>query len=327
VRTPATIRIGISGWRYEPWRGVFYPPGLAQQRELEFASRALSTIEINGTFYSLQRPESFRRWRDDTPPGFVFSVKGPRFITHIKRLRDIVKPLANFFASGVLALGDRLGPFLWQFPASQKPDLDLFAAFFAKLPRDTAAAEACARRREPSRMKGRSALRCPVDAKLRHCVEVRNPGFADRAFADLLRAEDIALVVADTAGKWPYLEEVTSDFVYVRLHGDEALYTSGYTDAALDRWAERISCWRRGDQPHDAARIDDAPVARVPRDVYCYFDNDAKVHAPFDAHALARRLGVAVPADAIATRHPAARPKRTRAVARAAGRASSPSER
>ena len=287
----AGIRIGISGWRYPPWRGVFYPKDLVQRDELHYASRYFPTIELNGSFYSLQRPESYARWREATPPGFVFAIKGPRFITHVKRLRDFEAPLANFFASGVFELREKFGPMLWQFPANFKYDHDVFARFFDRLPRDTEAALKLARGRD-FRMKGRSRLAIDRNRRLRHAIEVRHPDFLVPSFVALLRKHDIALVVADTAGKWPYVEEVTASFVYLRLHGDKQLYTSGYTDAALDRWAARIRAWRRGVQPRDAARVAGAPAprARRSRDVYCYFDNDAKVHAPFDAMRLAEKL-------------------------------------
>ena len=286
------IRIGISGWRYPPWRGVFYPKGLVQRDELAYASRHFPSIELNGSFYSLQRPESYARWRDATPRGFVFAVKAPRFITHVRRLRDIYAPLANFFASGVFELRDKLGPVLWQFPANFKYDHDLFARFFERLPRDTEAALKLARRRD-FRMKGRARLAIDRKRRLRHAIEIRNPGFLQPSFIALLRAHDIALVVADTAGKWPYVEEVTASFLYLRLHGDKQLYTSGYTHQALDRWAARIRAWSEGSQPRDAARVRDAPAPprRKSRDVYCYFDNDAKVHAPFDAAKLIEKLG------------------------------------
>lgn len=287
----ARIRIGISGWRYPPWRGVFYPKDLVQRDELVYASRHFPTVELNGSFYSLQRPESYARWHEATPRGFVFAVKAPRFITHVKRLRDIDAPLANFFASGVFELRDKFGPVLWQFPANFRYDHDLFARFFERLPRDTEAALKLARRRD-YRVKGRARIAIDRNRRLRHAIEVRNPDFLDVAFVELLREHDIALVVADTAGKWPYVEEATAGFMYLRLHGDKQLYTSGYTDAALDRWATRIHAWHRGSQPHDAARVKDAsaPPHRKARDVYCYFDNDAKVHAPFDAARLIGKL-------------------------------------
>ncbi len=192
----AEVRIGVSGWRYAPWRGTFYPPGLAQRRELEFIGATFPTVELNGSFYSLQRPESYQRWRESTTPGFVFAVKGGRFITHFKQLRDVTVPLANFLASGVLALGDRLGPLLWQLPARQRLDLDRMADFVRLLPRTTAqAAELAAGHDE--RLSGRAWTTTDVDRPLRHALEVRNESFADPAFRDLLREYDVALVVSD----------------------------------------------------------------------------------------------------------------------------------
>ena len=288
------IRIGISGWRYEPWRKVFYPAGLAQHRELQYASRQHPTIEINGTFYSLQRPENFQRWHDDTPEGFVFAIKGSRYISHMRRLVDVEKPLANFFASGVLNLGEKIGPFLWQFPPNFRFRPERLEAFFEMLPRDLEAALALARRRD-SRVKGRSCLRYEcANLRLRHAIEIRHESFVDPAFVKLLRRHKVALVVADTAGKWPFLEDVTADFVYLRLHGDEELYASGYSDAALDWWAARIKAWSEGGESADAKKACPAlaPPARKSRDVYCYFDNDMKVHAPFDARKLMAKLGL-----------------------------------
>ncbi|KLI98889.1 DUF72 domain-containing protein [Luteimonas sp. FCS-9] len=286
-----TIRIGISGWRYAPWRRVFYPEGLVQRDELAFAARRFGTIEINGSFYSLQSPRSWRAWRDATPPGFVFAVKGPRLITHMKRLRDVETPLANFLASGVLALDDRLGPLLWQLPPQLAFDPARIGAFLRLLPRDTGAALALARRREPALMKGRSALPRLRERPIRHALEVRHASFQTPEFVAMLRAHGVGLVVSDSAGRHPVTEDVTADFVYIRLHGDTELYTSGYGKAALDRWARRIARWAAGGEPRDAARsASRAPRAPGGRDVYCYFDNDAKVHAPFDAQALAGRL-------------------------------------
>jgi uncharacterized protein YecE (DUF72 family) len=268
------IRIGISGWRYEPWRGVFYPEGLAQRRELEFASRHFPTVEINGSFYSLQRPEYYEEWRDQTPRGFVFGVKGSRYITHLLRLEEIDKPLANFFASGVLALEAKLGPFLWQFPPMFPFKPERLEAFFEKLPRTTGETLALARKRD-ARMKGRARLKIDAERPLRHAIEVRHKSFVDPAFLALLRKHRIGLVVADTAGKWPKMLDVTSDFVYVRLHGDIQIYKSGYSDRALEEWAALIKRWDRDR-----------------RDVYVYFDNDMKVKAPFDALELMSKLGL-----------------------------------
>jgi uncharacterized protein YecE (DUF72 family) len=288
-----TIRIGISGWRYPPWRGVFYPDRLPQRAELAYASRKLSSIEINGSFYSLQRPEFYAQWRDETPDGFVFSVKGGRFITHMLKLRNVEPALANFFASGVANLAEKMGPFLWQLPPMLGYDPDRLAAFFDLLPRDTDAAAALARRRN-AKVKGRARLAFGPTRPLRHCLEVRHPSFANPEFIALLRAHRIGLVVADTAGRWPYAEDLTADFVYVRLHGDKELYVSGYTPKALARWAELVRHWAAGAQgPGARLMAPDDPPAPGPRDVYVYFDNDAKVKAPRDAMRLARLLDVA----------------------------------
>ena len=286
------IRIGISGWRYPPWRGVFYPTGLPQRRELEFAARCFGSIEINGSFYSLQTPASYAAWHDATPPAFVFSVKGPRYLTHMLRLRDVDKALANFLASGVLRLGRKLGPILWQLPPTLRYEPDQIETFLSRLPLDTAQALATARRRDIARMRGRSALAIDRKRRLRHAVEVRHDSFCDPAFLAQLRRHGVAWVVADTAGKWPYAEDVTSDFVYIRLHGDTELYASGYGPAATAHWAQRIRQWADGGESADATRIDGPAARRRRRDVYCYFDNDAKVHAPFDALALIGKLGI-----------------------------------
>ena len=263
------IRIGISGWRYKPWRGVFYPEGLPQRLELEYAARRFDSIEINGSFYSLQMPASYSAWRDATPDGFVFALKGPRYITHMLRLRDCEKALANFLASGPLRLGDRLGPVLWQLPASLRFDAGVLDAL---LPRDTGEALALARRRDVARMRGRSALAIDAVRPLRHALEPRHESFGSREALALLRRHGVALVAADTAGKFPYFDVATADFSYVRLHGGTQLYVSGYSKRELATWARRIRRWsKRGD-------------------VCCYFDNDAKVHAPFDAQALMELL-------------------------------------
>lgn len=288
----AAIHVGISGWRYAPWRGDFYPEGLVQKHELRFASRAVSSIEINGSFYSLQTPERYASWYEDTPEGFVFSVKCPRYITHIRRLQDVEKPIANFFASGIFRLREKLGPLLWQFPPSFKFDAKLVESFLQQLPHDTETALQIAKGCE-ERMQGRSYLEIDQPRPLRHAMEIRNESFVDPAFTDLLRRYQVALVIADTAGKWPYREDLTSDFLYLRLHGAEKLYTSGYTDQALERWCQRIQCWHEGGQPDDAQLIDpNAKPAAKTRSVYCYFDNDVKVRAPYDARQLLCRLGL-----------------------------------
>jgi uncharacterized protein YecE (DUF72 family) len=267
------VRIGISGWRYPPWRGVFYPPGLAQRRELEHASRRLRTVEINGSFYSLQRPSSWARWYAETPADFVFAVKGGRFLTHNKKLRDCEAPLANFFAQGILVLEEKLGPILWQLPPQLPFDEGRLAAFFALLPRTTAAAADLARRHD-TRLRHGAHLEVREDRPLRYALEVRHDSFHDPAFLRLLRRTGIALCVADTAGRWPELDAATADHVYVRLHGAKRLYVSGYGREALDDWARRIAAWQASG-----------------RDVHVYFDNDVKVRAPFDALNLAARFG------------------------------------
>lgn len=246
TRRRADVRVGISGWRYPEWRGTFYPKGLAQRHELEYASREFRTIEINGSFYSLQRPSTYTRWYDETPDDFVFAVKGSRFVTHNKKLRECQEPLARFFTSGVLALGEKLGPILWQLPPQLRFDEGRLASFFDLLPR----------------------------GHLRHALEVRHDSFDDPAFFRLLRRSNIALCVADTAGRFPLFMKTTTDLVYVRLHGSTRLYASGYSRAELDRWAHHVETWRASGH-----------------DVYVYFDNDAEGHAPFDALHLVARLG------------------------------------
>ncbi len=304
MKSAAEIRVGISGWTYAPWRGVFFPKGWPQKRELEYAARQLSSIEINGSFYSLQRPEHYRAWYKATPPGFVFSVKGSRFITHIRRLADVGIPLANFFASGLLCLREKLGPILWQMPPSFRYNRERLAAFFELLPRDTLAAGRLARGHD-DRVKGRAAVRADEQRPIRHALEIRHASFETPEFVELLREHDIALVVADTAGKWPLLEDLTSDFVYMRLHGDEEIYTSGYTAEALECWAKKIESWAKGRVPRSSRRVGPPGCPRRGgRDVYVYFDNDVKVRAPFDAMALGYQLGLrSLPAQAPAV-HP-----------------------
>lgn len=271
---PGDVRVGISGWTYAPWRGVYYPTGLAHRRELEYASRRFTSIEVNGSFYSLQKPQSWQAWREQTPDGFLFSVKGGRFITHMKKLRDVETPLANFFASGLLALGDKLGPVLWQLPPNLGFDEARLRDFLRRLPRTTTEAARLAEQHD-ERLEGRSVTTTDADRPLRHAMEVRHPSFDNQAFLDLLREQEVAVVTADTAGKWPLLLEPTTDLAYVRLHGEAELYVSGYDEASLRRWANRVRGWQeRG------------------CDVVVYFDNDAKVRAPVDAERLMALLGL-----------------------------------
>jgi uncharacterized protein YecE (DUF72 family) len=287
----SAIRIGISGWRYSPWRGVFYPRDLPQRLELWYASRILPAIEINGSFYSLQRPEYFQCWYEETPGDFVFAVKGPRFITHMKRVRDVARPLANFLASGLFNLREKLGPILWQFPANFRYDRATMASFFELLPHDTRAALRLARKRD-HRLKGRARLAIDANRPMRHAVEIRHESFLDADFVALLRDHGIALVTAETAGKWPMTYDVTADFLYLRLHGDKELYRSGYSDRSLERWSKRIEAWSGGAEPAGVKTIvpQERRASRA-RDVYCFFDNtDAKLRAPIDAQSLMRKL-------------------------------------
>ncbi|QQQ80374.1 DUF72 domain-containing protein [Saccharothrix sp. 6-C] len=243
--TVGEIRIGTSGWRYPEWRGGFYPRGLQQRLELQFLSRRLDTVEINGSFYGLRKPTDFKSWFERTPENFVFAVKGHREITHTKRLRDVAKDVEEFFDSGVLDLGPKLGPILWQLPPSLPWRPERFAAFLDLLP----------------------------GPPVRHAIEVRHPSWDTPELVEVLARHGIALVVAESAGRFPEPHELTTDFVYARLHGDEELYVSAYSDQALDRWASRFREWSAA------------------RDVYVYFDNTMGGAAPFDALALAERLG------------------------------------
>ena len=271
-----TVRIGISGWTYPRWRGTFYPRGLPQRQELRYAAERMNSVEINGSFYSLQRRSSFEAWAASVPEDFVFAVKGGRFITHMKKLSGIETPLANFLASGVLALDQKLGPILWQLPPSLGFNADRMDAFLAQLPRSAGSAAEIATHHD-QRIPDDRALTKSVHPRyrLRHAIEPRHESFRTPEFYRLLRRYKMALVISDNPGKWPIFTEITTDLMYLRLHGHDQLYVSGYSDQELDDWAAKIRSWtERG------------------CDVYVYFDNDAKVHAPFDAMSLMERLGV-----------------------------------
>jgi len=280
--SPATrgrVFVGISGYDYKPWRGRFYPEELPARCWLEYVSGRFNSVELNGTFYSLKSPAVFERWMREVANApaqdFLFAVKGGRFLTHNLKLRRAEASLGNFFASGVLALGVRTGPFLWQLPGTYRFDAERLDSFMRLLPRDSIEGEAVALRHD-ERLRRGALVDAPVRVPYRHAFEVRHPTYFHDEFYAILREHRMGFVVADTAGKFPYAEEVTADFVYVRLHGSQELYTSGYTDAELDEWAEKITRWR--------------DPAQGGLDVYVYFDNDAKVHAPFDAMRLAERV-------------------------------------
>jgi uncharacterized protein YecE (DUF72 family) len=262
----AMIRVGVGGWVFAPWRGTFYPKGLPQARELEYASRHLTSIEINGTFYGSQKPASFRRWRDATPEDFVFSLKGPRFATHRRALSEAGESIERFFTSGVLELGAKLGPVLWQFPGTKRFEPEDFGAFLALL---------------PAKIK---------DRKLRHVVEMSHQSFAAPAFIDLLRKHRVALALVDAADR-PAMFDLTADFVYARLRRSTEEEPTGYPKSALDQWTKRFQTWAAGGEPNDLPRIHakPAPAAKA-RDCFVYFISGAKVRAPAAAQALIARL-------------------------------------
>ena len=259
------IRVGIGGWTYEPWRGTFYPAGLRQAEELHYASRRLTSIEINGTFYRTQTPASFRKWREETPDGFVFSVKGHRKIVSTRRLADAGEGIEWFFDSGVLELGDKLGPVLWQFAPSRTFDPNDFAAFLALLPKRAGGLE------------------------IRHALEVRHASFWVPHFTSLLRQHNVAAVCADS-DEHPAIADVTADFVYVHLRRTSEDMETGYSPTDLDRWAGRARVWQSGGIPEDLQRIDATAPAKVDRDVFIYVISGAKTRAPAAAMALMDRL-------------------------------------
>ncbi len=269
------VRIGLSGWSYPKWQGDFYPARLPASRRLEYVAQHFDTVEVNGSFYSLQRPTTYQRWYDATPPGFVLALKGGRFITHLKRLRDAEQGLANFFASGPLVLAEKLGPVLWQLPASIEFDESLVAAFLAQLPRTTTAAVELASRHD-DKLRGRVALEVRDERPIRHALEVRHRSFDDPRYYDLLAGHDVANVASDSP-TWPLLDRRTTDLSYVRLHGHSELYASGYSRASIDAWARRCRRW-----------VEHGPV-------HVYFDNDARGRAPYDALRLRERLGLEQP--------------------------------
>jgi len=265
-----TVRIGTSGWNYPEWRGGFYPDGLVHRDELRYLASQLNSVELNGSFYSLQRPSSYRSWFVQTPDDFVFAVKGSRYLTHLRRLTGFADGLANFFASGPLALGAKLGPLLWQFPANLAFDADKLAGFLTALPATTTAAAALAARHTDKLSGDRLHLETDADRPVRHAIEPRHPSFGHPEALAVLREFGVALVDADTAGAFPRFQELTADFAYVRLHGGTELYHSDYPEAELAGWADRIRSWNR--------------------DTYVYFDNTDAGRAPFNALTLAERL-------------------------------------
>lgn len=292
MKTAGDVRIGISGWNYKPWRGVFYPPKLRQKDELSYAANIFRSIEINGTFYSLKSPKVFELWYQQTPPDFLFAIKGSRFVTHMLKLRNAGVALANFFSSGLLALGDKLGPILWQLPPSfqfNEKQAAVIEDFLELLPKTTEQAASLAVHHD-ARMKGRAFTTPKHSANLRYALEIRHESFAVEEFVNLLRRFNVSLVCADTV-EWPLLMDVTADFIYCRLHGSEVLYASGYDEKAIHEWAKRVAGWAQGHEDSTGRHASLKPASkRAIRDVYVYFDNDAKVRAPADAQELEKAV-------------------------------------
>ena len=265
------IRVGTSGWIYDHWRNRFYPRGLSSKRWLSYLAQRLSAVEVNGTFYSLTRPSACDAWREAVPEGFLFALKGSRYITHMLKLRNFRVPLANFFASGILRLGASLGPILWQLPPQLPFDRARADEFFSALPEDVRAAERRARRHD-ARTTGRAALTAPDgrDRPMRYAVEVRHPSWLSDEALETLGARDIALVAADTAGRHPAsLHRTSKGLAYVRLHGARRLYEGAYSGEELRTWASRCRVW-----------------AGQGADVFVFFDNDRDAQAAHDALAL-----------------------------------------
>ena len=285
----AKVFVGMSGWTFPGWRGGFYPKGVTQKRELEYASRQVNSIEINGTFYSLQKPESFQRWYDETPENFVFSLKAPQYITHIRRLKDVEEPLANFLASGVFCLREKMGPILWQFPPSVMLKDDRFENFLKLLPFDSKSAARMAKR-HGSKVDGRSYTQVHGDFPLRHAFEFRHDSFVNEGFIELLREYGVAVVFAHSGLKSPYMEDLTADFIYARMHGQEREFKKGYTAESIAWLAKRVETWTKGSQPADAHCVADTKPKKVARDAYIYFDTENKARAPFDALNLKLKL-------------------------------------
>ncbi|MGE0633758.1 MAG: DUF72 domain-containing protein [Pseudobdellovibrionaceae bacterium] len=285
----AKIRIGMSGWTFDGWKNDFYPKGLAAKKELEYASRKVNSIEVNGTFYALQKPHTFQKWYDETPEDFVFSIKAPQYITHVRRLKEVDEAVANFFASGIFRLKEKLGPILWQFPPNVALKDDRFEKFLKLLPYNSKSASELAKKHS-EKMEGRNHVDVHADFPIRHAFEFRHASFLNPDFIELLRAHGVAIVFAHSGEKSPYTEDLTADFVYARMHGQEKMFKKGYTDKVLEWWSERVSLWSQGKQPADALCISSEKPKSVKRDAFIYFDTEAKEFAPYDALNLTKLL-------------------------------------
>jgi uncharacterized protein YecE (DUF72 family) len=286
----SNIRIGTSGWKYKEWRGKFYPEGLRQRDELEYVADRFDSLEVNGSFYGLISAETWRGWNQSVTKDFRFAVKGSRFITHNKKLGDVETPLANFFASGVLELGAKLGPILWQLPASMRFEASRIEDFFALLPRDSHDAVDLAKRHD-SRVKNPSHPTSDRRHRIRHAFEFRHESFLTDEMARIAKRHGVALAFSHSS-EWPYVEQLTAGFVYLRLHGPSRLYASRYHER-LGHWAERVKTWSMGESPEDANEFSSVPPpSRTGRDVYVYFDNDHRGYAPAEATKLRRLLSL-----------------------------------
>lgn len=286
----AKIRIGMSGWTFKGWRGDFYPKDLPQSKELEYASRKLNSIEVNGTFYGLQKPATFERWYEETPKGFYFSIKAPQYVTHVRRLKDVMEPVATFLASGLFCLKEKLGPILWQFPPNVTLKDDRFEKFLKLLPYNSKSAAGLAKK-HASWLKDH-ALKPKGDFPIRHAFEFRHPSFMKPEFIELLRSHGVALVFAHSGLKSPYSEDLTADFVYARMHGQEKKYSKGYPPQTLSWWAKRVTSWTQGKQPTDAECISNEKPKSTKRDAFIYFDTEVKQYAPQDALRLSHLLKI-----------------------------------
>lgn len=278
----------MSGWNYDGWQGTFYPDDLPSTKRLPYVADRFDTVEVNGTFYSLATPSTFRTWYRAVPSDFVFAIKGSRFITHNKKLNDVESALANFFASGVLDLDDKLGPILWQVSENFHFHPDRVEGFFDLLPHDSDGARTLARRHD-DRIEDVS-YGPDANHRIRHVFEVRHDSYLCSEMVRIAGRHGVALAFSHSR-EWPYVEEVTAGFVYLRLHGPERLYASPYGDEALSQWADRVLAWRSADEPEDAERITERKAPpRKERDVYVYFDNDEGGHAPREAARLAEMI-------------------------------------
>jgi uncharacterized protein YecE (DUF72 family) len=291
AKSAGKIYVGMSGWTFDGWKGAFYPKDLSKAKELGFASRQVNSIEVNGTFYSLQKPATFARWHDETPDDFCFAIKAPKYITLVRRLKEVDEPLATFFASGLFCLKDKLGPILWQFPPNVMLKDDRFEKFLKLLPHDSKSASRLAKKHSP-RFKDRVHTRVHGDFPIRHAFEFRHPSFKNPKFIELLRKHGVAVVFAHSGMKSPYMEDLTADFVYARMHGQDSQFKKGYPDKFIGEWAERVLLWTRGRQPRDAELVSEQSPKLAKRDAFVFFDTEAKVHAPEEAMALVRKLGL-----------------------------------